>query len=171
MHQSAVEAGIGGIDRGLVVVDARGVEAAAGWGSLSSPENDLDHERAEDLASPGVAESERRRISAAPVRLRLNYRVLSGDRTVGRQAITPTAADGRIASRFHARDLRLVKGPTAQGTYVRYRVRLDGRPPGAAHRLDADDRGSGTVTEPRLRQLLRQPKPTAARQREGEGAD
>ncbi|HZY59754.1 MAG TPA: redoxin family protein, partial [Candidatus Binataceae bacterium] len=33
------ETGIGGIDRESVSVDARGIEAAADWGSLKSPEN------------------------------------------------------------------------------------------------------------------------------------
>jgi hypothetical protein len=67
-------------------------------------------------------------------------------------------ADGRIAYRFHARDLNLVMGP-ATGTPVRFRVRIDGQPPGAAHGTDIDEHGDGTVTEQRVYQLIRQPNP------------
>jgi hypothetical protein len=72
-------------------------------------------------------------------------------------------AEGRIAYRFHARDLHLVMGPAAPGTPVRFRVRIDGQPPGAAHGTDVDDQGNGTVTEPRLYQLIRQPGPVSER--------
>jgi hypothetical protein len=46
---------------------------------------------------------------------------------------------------------------------VRFRVLIDGQPPGAAHGIDADDQGTGRVTEQRLYQLIRQPKPIADR--------
>ena len=72
-------------------------------------------------------------------------------------------AEGRIVYRFHARDLHLVMGPPARGTPVRFRVLLDGQPPGAAHGTDVDDQGNGTVTEPRLYQLVRQPGPISDR--------
>jgi hypothetical protein len=50
-------------------------------------------------------------------------------------------------------------GPPASGTRVRFRIRLDGHPPGPAHGLDVDAQGDGVVTEPRLYQLIRQPGP------------
>jgi hypothetical protein len=65
---------------------------------------------------------------------------------------------GRIAFRFHARDLHLVMGPAADGKPVRFRVSLDGKPPGADHGIDADARGEGVVTSQRLYQLVRQRK-------------
>jgi len=55
-------------------------------------------------------------------------------------------------------------GPAAPGTSVRFRVLIDGQPPGAAHGIDVDEQGGGTVTEQRLYQLIRQPKPIADRQ-------
>jgi Thioredoxin like C-terminal domain len=70
-------------------------------------------------------------------------------------------ADGRIAYRFHARDLHLVMGPAVRGTSVRFRLLIDGQPPGAAHGTDADDQGAGIVTEQRLYQLIRQRGPVA----------
>jgi thiol-disulfide isomerase/thioredoxin len=163
LHQLLTEAGIGDIGQELVSVDAGGVEAAADWDSLRSPENYLGYERTENFASPGGAVLGARRVYAAPARLRLNQWALSGDWTVERQATVLNEANGRIAYRFHARDLHLVMGPAARGTSVRFRVLIDGQPPGAAHGLDVDDQGNGTLSEQRLYQLIRQAQPIADR--------
>jgi Thioredoxin like C-terminal domain len=72
-------------------------------------------------------------------------------------------AGGRILYRFRARDLHLVMAPPAAGTSVRFRVRIDEQPPGAAHGGDVDDQGNGTLTQPRLHQLVRQPGPVTER--------
>ena len=93
----------------------------------------------------------------------LNEWALAGDWTMGAQATTLNAPGGRIACRFQARDLHLVMGPAARAAAVRYRVLLDGQPPGPAHGLDVDAEGNGTATEQRLHQLIRQPGPVAER--------
>ena len=93
----------------------------------------------------------------------LNHWALSGDWTVKRAAIVGNQAGGRILYRFHARDLHLVMGPTSPETPARFQVLLGGQPPGAAHGTDVDDQGNGTVTQPRLYQLVRQPGPVAER--------
>ena len=80
-------------------------------------------------------------------------------------------ANGRIAYRFHARDLHLVMGPTARGTSVRFRVFIDGQPPDVTHGIDVDERGNGTATEQRLYQLIRQLGSIADRQFEIEFLD
>jgi len=59
--------------------------------------------------------------------------------------------------------VNLIMGPGAGGTPVRFRVRIDGAPPGVAHGIDVDAQGDGTVTEPRMYQLIRQPEPIADR--------
>jgi thiol-disulfide isomerase/thioredoxin len=171
IQQLLAEAGIGGIGHELVSVDARGAEAAADWGSLKSPENYVGYERTENFASPGGAVLDKHRVYAAPAQLRLNHWALSGDWTVEKQATVLNRANGRIAYRFHARDLHLVMGPAARGTSVRFRVLIDGQPPGAAHGIDVDDQGNGTAAEQRLYQLIRQPKPIADRQFEIEFLD
>jgi thiol-disulfide isomerase/thioredoxin len=171
LQQLLEEAGMGGIDHELVSVDARGAEAAADWGSLRSPENYLGYERTRNFASPGGAVLDERRVYAAPAQLRLNHWALSGDWTVEKQATVLNEANGRIAYRFHARDLHLVMGPAARGTSVRFRALIDGQPPGAAHGIDVDDQGNGTVAEQRLYQLIRQPKPNADRHFEIEFLD
>ena len=93
------------------------------------------------------------------------------DWTVEKRATVLNKANGRIAYRFHARDLHLVMGPATRGASVRFRVLIDGQPPGAAHGIDIDEQGKGTVTEQRLYQLIRQQKPIADRQFEIEFLD
>jgi thiol-disulfide isomerase/thioredoxin len=171
IQQLLAEAGAGGIGHDLVSVDARGVEAAADWASLKSPENYVGYERTERFASPGGAILGTRRVYAAPAQLRLNYWALSGNWTVEKQATVLNEPNGRIVYHFYARDLHLVMGPTTRGTPVRFRVRIDGQPPGAAHGTDVDDQGNGTVVEQRLHQLIRQSKPVADRQFEIEFLD
>ena len=156
-------AGSDGIGRDLVSPDARGIEAPADWASLRTPETYTGYERAENFASPGGAAPNRPHVYAAPPDLRLNHWALAGTWTVAGQGATADAADARIAYRFHARDLHLVMGPAVPGTSVRYRVLLDGQPPGDAHGLDIDADGQGTLTEQRLHQLIRQPGPVTER--------
>jgi thiol-disulfide isomerase/thioredoxin len=152
-----VEAGIDGFDQELVSVDAQGAEAAADWDSLRSPETYVGDALADHFASPGGAILDKRHLYAAPERLRLNHWALAGEWTVGREATALNEANGRIAYRFHARDLHLVMGPASRGTPVRFRLFLDGRPPGEAHGVDADSQGNGTVNDQRMYQLIRQP--------------
>ena len=61
--------------------------------------------------------------------------------------------------------------PAAPGSPLRFRVLIDGKPPGSAHGSDVDDQGNGTVTAQRLHQLIRQPKPINDRQFEIEFLD
>ena len=166
-----VEAGSAASSRELVSLNGRGLEAAADWASLKSPENYLGHERTENFASPGGAVSDKRKVYAVPAQLRLNQWALSGEWTVGPQVTVLNKSNGRIAYRFHARDLHLVMGPAARGTAVRFRVLIDGQPPGASHGIDVDDKGNGTVSEQRLYQLIRQPKPITDRKFEIEFLD
>jgi len=49
------------------------------------------------------------------------------------------------------------------GAPVRFRVRIDGQAPGAAHGLDVDESGNGTASGPRMYQLIRQPGPIVER--------
>jgi thiol-disulfide isomerase/thioredoxin len=171
IQQLLTEAGSRSIGHELVSVDAHGAEVAADWSSLKSPENYVGYDRTENFASPGGAALSIRRVYSIPTSLSLNHWAFGGDWTMQRQAAVLNKVNGRIAYRFHARDLHLVMGPAARGTSVRFRVLIDGQPPGFAHGSDVDEQGNGTVTEQRLYQLIRQPKPIVDRQFEIEFLD
>jgi thiol-disulfide isomerase/thioredoxin len=170
IQQLLTEAGKGGIGHDLVSVDGRGVQAAPDWADMKSPETYLGFERSENFASGGAVLG-KRRVYAAPERWDVNQWVLSGLWTVGKQSAVLNKADGRIAYRFHARDLHLVMGPAVRGTSVRFHVFIDGHSAGPVHGSDVDEKGNGTVTEQRLYQLIRQPQPIVDRQFEIEFLD
>jgi len=163
IQQLLIEAGNSGIGQGLVTVDAPGLEAPAAWNDLKSPENYVGYGRTENFASSGGALRDTPRVYALPGRLRLNQWALSGDWTMTKGAIALNKPNGRIAYRFHARDLHLVMGPAAGAGPVRFRVLIDGKAPGSAHGTDVDDQGAGTVGTQRLYQLIRQSTPIADR--------
>jgi thiol-disulfide isomerase/thioredoxin len=150
------EAGRDGIGDDLVSVAADGFEAQADWATLESPETYLGYEQAQNFASPGGADFDEPRTYVAPDPLKLNHWALAGDWTIERRASVLHQAEGRIAFRFHARDVHLVMGPGARGTSVPFRVLVDGEPPGDAHGLDVDEQGGGTVARQRLYQLIRE---------------
>jgi thiol-disulfide isomerase/thioredoxin len=158
------EAGNSGIPNGLASVAARGAEAAADWDDLGSGENYVGYERTENFASSGGIKADKAHVYAVAGQLRRNQWALSGNWTMGREAIVLNEPNGRIANRFHARDLHLVMGPAGPKTPVRFRVLVDGQAPHAAHGVDVDEQGSGIVTEPRMYQLIRQPRPISDRQ-------
>ena len=157
------EAGASGIGPELVSVDATGIEVAADWRNLKSPETYVRYQDDRSFASPGGAVLNKGHVYSAPVRLKLNYWSLSGDWTVSKNVSLLNQANGRIAYRFHARDVHLVMGPAKPGTAVRFRVLIDGQPPTTAHGLDVDNNGNGTVREQRLYQLIRQRTPITDR--------
>jgi thiol-disulfide isomerase/thioredoxin len=159
IQQLLVEAGASGISRDLVSVDPRGTEVAADWSNVRSEETYVGYEKTIGFASPGGLASDATRVYSIPGRLGLNQWALSGEWTVGKEIALLAKAKGRIAYRFHARDLNLVMGQTPGVTPVRFRVLLDGHPPNTAHGYDVDEQGNGTATEPRLYQLIRQPRP------------
>jgi thiol-disulfide isomerase/thioredoxin len=163
IQQLLAEAGSAGAGHELVSVDASGAEAPADWASLRSAENYTGYERTENFASPGGAVPGQRHAYQVPAELRLNHWALSGDWTMDDQAATLNEAGGQVAYRFHARDLNLVMGPARPEESVRFRVLVDGQPPGAAHGADVDDHGHGTVAGQRLHQLIRQPGPVTDR--------
>jgi hypothetical protein len=145
IQQLLREAGREGIGEDLVSVADDGLEAQADWTNLESPETYLGSEQAQNFAS------------VAPDALKLNQWTLMGDWAVERRACVLNQADGGIAFRFHARDVNLVMRQRERATSVPFRVLVDGEPPGDAHGLDVDEQGHGTLVQPRLYQLIREP--------------
>jgi thiol-disulfide isomerase/thioredoxin len=163
VQQLLRDAGRDAIPDDLASVADGGLEAQADWANLESPETYLGYGQAQHFASPGGPERDEPRAYAAPAQLRLNQWALSGNWTIGRGACVLDGADGRIAFRYHARDVNLVMGPPARGTSAPFVVLVDGEPPGAAHGLDVDERGHGTLFEQRLHQLIRERRSIADR--------
>ena len=148
----SAEAGYSGKGNDAVKIDPRGSEVAADWENLRSGENYLGRDKAEGFSSPGGALVGKSRTYAAPGTLRLNQWALSGDWTVSAGAAALDKANGRVVYRFHSRDVHLVMGPATRGSSVRFRVLLDGRPPGQRsrhrHRRAGLRHGHGTAALP-----------------------
>jgi hypothetical protein len=147
------------VDQGLVRITPDGVEAAADWYSLGSPETYLGFRQATGFASPGGAAADEDHIYSAPAELRPNQWALSGRWRIGEVPVRLNDDGGSISYRFHARDLHLVTGPRVNQPPVHFRVTLNGEPPGPAHGLDIDEEGNGFADYQRLYQLVRQPGP------------
>ncbi len=155
IQQLLAEAGDEGYSPALVSVAASGAQAPPDESDVKSPETYVGYNRADNFVSPGgIIEDENHDYAAAP--LQLNQWSLSGDWTVGAENAALNKQDGRIAYRFHARDLHLVLGPAADNKPVRFRVSIDGAAPGKNHGADIDADGQGVVDGQRLYQLIRQ---------------
>jgi len=164
IQQLLVDSGAQGVGNELAKVEGVGIEAAPDWADLRSPESYVGYEQAANFASPGGESWDKRHVYAGPSNLKLNHWALSGDWTAKKQFALLNGPNGQIVYRFHARDLHLIMGPSAAGASVRFRVMIDGQPPGIAHGVDVDSQGHGTVIEQRLHQLIRQPQPIVDRQ-------
>jgi thiol-disulfide isomerase/thioredoxin len=168
------EAGATDLDRDLVSPVGAGAQAAPDWNNLKSGENYLGLERTQGFASPGGALPDRRHSYDLPKRLLLNRWAVAGEWTLRADAAVGHGSftgNSRLAYRFQARDLHLVMGPSMPRAAVRFRVTLDGKPPGNAHGADIDELGFGTVSGQRLHQLIRQSSPIVERDFEIEFLD
>ncbi len=169
------EAGGKDVPDDLVPAVPDGVEAQADWDDLRSPESYVGAQQGRNFASPSPAVFDQPHSYIAPDSLILNSWALSGDWTIGDGEIMVNQAGSGIRYRFHARDVNLVLRPATPGVAVAFHVLLDGAAPGAAHGVDVDDAGHGSLIEPRLYQLIRQPGPIQDRTVEivfdGQGAE
>lgn len=157
IQQLLREAGAGQVAGGLIDADGQGVQLAPDMAAVRSPETYLGYQRAEHFVPATGLAPDRIASYSVPQQLALNDWGLQGTWQVGAEQARLVAATGRIVYRFHARDLHLVLGPGADGKPVRFKVTLDGQAPGDAHGTDVAPDGSGSVTEQRLYQLVRQP--------------
>lgn len=156
IQQLLAEAGKASTAAGLVAIKASGAEMAPDMDKVKSPETYVGYERAENFISPGGAVRDASNIYTATAPAQLNERGLTGDWTIGDEQGALNAPGGSIVYRFHARDLHLVLGAVDETKPVRFRVTIDGKPPGDDHGMDTDADGRGTVTGQRLYQLVRQ---------------
>ena len=151
------------VSRDTVAVGGKGPEAAADEADLRSPETYIGYAEATNFASLGGAAEDSPKQYRTAAALPLNQWGLEGNWTIGREFAELNGTSGSITYRFHARDLNLVLAPSPQGNPIRFRVKIDGTPPGADHGFDADAEGWGSVQQARLYQLVRQAGPVANR--------
>jgi methionine-S-sulfoxide reductase len=156
IRQLLTEAGAKNLPDPLDDAAGQGVSAASDTANVSSPETYLGFARAENFLSPGSFARDAVKDYTLPPKLALNQWALSGRWKVSSEKARLETAPGRVVFRFRARDLHLVLGPGSGRKPVRFRVLLDGKPPGADHGMDIDEAGNGTVREQRLYQLIRQ---------------
>jgi len=143
------------LDWNLVNGSAYGIEAPPG-NDERSPQSYIGYRLAERFSSPGRLDHDKQRIYSLPTILRLNQWGLGGSWNVNAESAVSQAPSSQIVFRFHSRDLHLVMAPTNDGKPIRFRVTLDGVPPGANCGTDSTPDGTGEVREPRLYQLIRQ---------------
>jgi cytochrome c biogenesis protein CcdA/thiol-disulfide isomerase/thioredoxin len=156
IQQLLREAGAAKVADGLINASAEGVQLAPDMIEVQSPETYVGYQRAEHFVPETSLVPDKVSAYSAPSQLALNDWSLDGQWNVGPERATSGAPASRIVYRFHARDLHLVLGPGADRKPVRFKVLVDGKVPGDAHGTDVAPDGSGSVTEQRLYQLVRQ---------------
>lgn len=161
IRQLLAEAGQNALPEGPAIVVAEGASAAANMAEVQSPETYVGYLRAQNFIGEGGLVMDQPHDYAATLEPRRNEWGLTGRWTAGGENATLDASNGSIYFRFRARDLHLVLAPGKDGQPVRFRVTIDGQPPGTDHGMDIDAEGNGTVTEDRLYQLIRQQGPVA----------
>ncbi|MVV47741.1 cytochrome c biogenesis protein DipZ [Pseudomonas sp. PB120] len=157
IQQLLREAGNAKVADGLINASAEGVQLAPDMNEVQSPETYVGYQRAEHFVPETGLVPDKVSAYHPPSQLALNDWSLAGQWQVGSERATANAPSSRIVYRFHARDLHLVLGPGTDGKPVRFKVLVDGKAPGDAHGTDVAPDGSGSVTEQRLYQLVRQP--------------
>ncbi|WP_311968344.1 cytochrome c biogenesis protein DipZ [Pseudomonas baltica] len=157
IQQLLREAGHKDVDSGLITAKASGVQQGSDGQDMRSPETYVGYRRSENFASTPDIAPDKNATYQLPAQPALNQWGVEGQWMIGSEQATLAAAGGKIGYRFHARDLHLVLGPGQDGKPVRFKVLIDGKAPADAHGTDIAPDGSGTVTEQRLYQLVRQP--------------
>jgi len=163
IQQLLLEAGVEGVPQDLVLVDPVGLEVAADWRTLQTPETYTGYRQSSGFAQADVARPDQPLIYARPDRLPLNQWGLTGTWTVAGHAVVSNEPGARIAFAFHARDVNLVMGPVTPGASIGFRVSLDGRPVDDARGTDIAADGTGTLDDQRTYQLVRQSGPIVER--------
>ena len=144
------------VDGAPVQVQGQGVEYAPDFDNAFSQERYLGYKKADGFASAGGFANDTPKTYALPDKYAADAMGYAGVWTVGAEQSTAVSAGNKIVMLFHARDLNMVLGPSMAGRTIRFRVTLNGKPPGPDHGVDVDEGGNGVVTGQRLYQLIRQ---------------
>lgn len=149
------EAGGSSTPVAVVPPDTEGTGKEADMDNLHTPETYLGYQQARGFVSPGGLIPERiQRYTAGA--LRPNTWSLQGAWTARAEFVELGDEGGSITLRFHARDAHLVLGAAPGQVPLRFRLTIDGQPPGNDHGDDVGADGLGTIGAQRLYQLVRQ---------------
>jgi thiol-disulfide isomerase/thioredoxin len=163
IQQLLSQAGGAPVTAPITAIRGEGPQAPPDLPDLRSEETYVGFAKAENFTSPGGLRLDRPTLYRATPALGRDHWSLAGEWTAGGEFTTLDRPGGSIVFRFHARDLHLVMAPSPEGHPVRFRITIDGAAPGADHGVDASDGGLGTVSEPRMYQLVRQKRPVSDR--------
>ena len=128
-----------GVEREPVTVEGRGVEKAADWEHLRTPEI--------YLGGGGGRGS----LAYLP----FNTWGTAGEWTIEAERVVLGAPGGSLACHFQARDTHLVLSSAASRP-IPFQVFLEGAAPGPDHGTDVDEAGHGVLRDGRLYHLIRQ---------------
>jgi len=156
------EAGATELPGGYVGNRKTGAEAPPSGDWRITPETYLGRARAEHFANEGLAKGVAWDYPHVAT-LAPDQWALEGRWKVEPEFARAERAGASLRLRFRARDLHLVLAPGADGEPIRFRVTLDGKPPGEDAGSDINADGYGTIDGERLYQLVRQADGSAER--------
>ena len=172
IQQLLLEAGATDVDQELVFVEPRGLEVAADWQTVQSPETYLGYAQ-----STGFASQTRREVRpGAPTtpRHRSCPSTTGTSPAPGRSPSTPRSSTSR-AGGSRSSSTRAIStwswAPRPEASRFRSAFSSTARPLSGAAGTDVAADGHGTVTDQRCYQLIRQPGPIAERRFEIEFLD
>ena len=150
------ETRLGGLAMDNELVQVAGSDASAAATDMErSPETYLGYARQQNLASPEPIKQDVAAQYSTPSVLKSNQWGLNGMWLVSAESAALQTSGGAISYGFSGRDLHLVLG-SRNHKPVRFKVTLDGVPPGANHGADTDAQGNGVIRGQRLYQLIQQ---------------
>lgn len=156
VQQLLLDAGADDVDLALSSPEAHGLEVAADWWTLRSPETYTGYAQSSGFVSEDADLFDKAHDYPGGSRLGLNEWDLTGRWTQTRDAAVLQENGGRIRFAFHARDVNLVMGSGDGRAAVPFRVLLDGKPPGDFHGSHVDMDGRGVLDRHDTYQLIRQ---------------
>jgi cytochrome c biogenesis protein CcdA/thiol-disulfide isomerase/thioredoxin len=147
----------------LAKVAGTGAMAQADWAAARSHETYVGSDKAAGFAGTPAIEAGKTADFTPAAAIPIDHWAFAGAWRETPEAAVVAKPGARILYRFQGRDLHMVLGPASDGHAVKFRILIDGKPPGADHGVDVDANGDGVITSQRLYQLVRQSKATNGR--------
>jgi len=135
---------------------AEGAQVQASQTKTISPETYIGYARTENLRiEPSIIKNHVANYKGV-TGLKPDEWTLNGNWLIESEKALLKKPTGKISFQFHARDLHLVLGKNNGSKTLKFKVTIDGHPPGDEHGVDTSADGSGSIDENRLYQLIRQ---------------